>query len=533
MKRGVVLLVSLFLVLTGCMMPESVLTVILDTGLDVMEIKYQSGDRIEIPEIERKGYELLVIKGDDGKYYLPGEDYEVRENMKLTWKWVKLHTVKVTEKENQETYLVRHGDLFTLRCSLPDVEAGTEFIDDLGNYYKDGEQVTIENDIEFTWVGRTYNVKVYVDGSLKTEDEHQTGIYVLKGLDRNGYATLVRNENGFEYKYVPRQGAEISLYKDTILNVEYLKICYVKIRDAGEDTYAVYPIVYGNRLDVNLKKDGFSLEYIEAEDGSRYRSANDIVVRDSMTLTCHWHEGRECLVSHEGWEFPSRTVAENSGYVVPRPEGYVILDIQGSDGKKYHPGDEIMITEDFVLTWNIVPVIPMSEIDYYWRKEGFVVRYESGRFPNSLSYERAAIPAYVEGFPVVELDNNSFYANFCDYIYIPDTVRYIDAYAFKDSRRLVSIHLPQRLEIIGTEAFCNTPLKELKLPGTVREIASRAFAYSAQIKEITIPASVLYIGPGAFAGWNEHQTIILKSDPSRFDPDWNKECAAVVKEEFK
>ncbi|MCD8365866.1 MAG: leucine-rich repeat domain-containing protein, partial [Clostridiales bacterium] len=92
-------------------------------------------------------------------------------------------------------------------------------------------------------------------------------------------------------------------------------------------------------------------------------------------------------------------------------------------------------------------------------------------------YEQGAedvlcIPPQIAGYPVVEIGEEAFSENglLLTKIEVPFSVRRIGRGAFKMCLNLTELVLHDGLESIGAEALYLTPLTELLLPDTVREI---------------------------------------------------------------
>lgn len=79
---------------------------------------------------------------------------------------------------------------------------------------------------------------------------------------------------------------------------------------------------------------------------------------------------------------------------------------------------------------------------------------------------------------VTEIGNNAFSG--CESlkeVKIGSGVRVISSYAFRDCERLESVTFSEGLETVGDEAFFNTSVKTLTLPGSIRRLGVRAFSF--------------------------------------------------------
>ena len=95
-----------------------------------------------------------------------------------------------------------------------------------------------------------------------------------------------------------------------------------------------------------------------------------------------------------------------------------------------------------------------------------------------------------------EIDNNAFRGNKFASLVFPKSLKIIGEAAF-ESNNLESIDLPEGLETIKEAAFsCNSKLKSVKLPSTIKEIQGGTFR-KCQIEECTLPAGVEKLGKGS------------------------------------
>lgn len=91
---------------------------------------------------------------------------------------------------------------------------------------------------------------------------------------------------------------------------------------------------------------------------------------------------------------------------------------------------------------------------------------------------------------------------------IPDTVEEICEDAFRMTRALKSVVIPESVKRIGSQAFCESNLETITLPQGLESIEYGAFEY-AQIASITIPNGVRYIQDNTFGSCNHLKNIDL------------------------
>ena len=93
-------------------------------------------------------------------------------------------------------------------------------------------------------------------------------------------------------------------------------------------------------------------------------------------------------------------------------------------------------------------------------------------------------------------------------VVIPDGVTAISASAFSGNKEIYKVTLPDTVEKIGKEAFCQSSLEKIKLPEGLKTIGESAFKWS-KLSEIVIPSSISAIGKSAFWGCGRLERVIL------------------------
>ncbi len=137
--------------------------------------------------------------------------------------------------------------------------------------------------------------------------------------------------------------------------------------------------------------------------------------------------------------------------------------------------------------------------------EGFVFKKENG-YAVVMGYtghaSKLEIPSTHEGLEVRYISESAFGGadSPIKEITIPSTVKEIGKDAFAGSPVLKTVKLSEGLEVIGEGAFSNCPsLKNIKLPKTLLKIDDKAFYACIRLKKLKVPSSVDYIGTYAFA----------------------------------
>ena len=131
--------------------------------------------------------------------------------------------------------------------------------------------------------------------------------------------------------------------------------------------------------------------------------------------------------------------------------------------------------------------------------------------PKSIKYNKTE-------YLVTEIGNNAFAAELrLTSVTIPNTIVFIDRYAFRNCSALSSIKIPNSVRNIGQGAFerCNG-LRSIIMPENVTEIACELFSGCDHLKAVTIPKGTVRIGENAFSG-----CVALKRYIAML---WNRQC---------
>ena len=142
------------------------------------------------------------------------------------------------------------------------------------------------------------------------------------------------------------------------------------------------------------------------------------------------------------------------------------------------------------------------------------VEYEAGKAqePDSIGRVRVAVSGVCTDRcmrTVVHLRDGAREAS------LPKSARTVWSRVAKRCPRLRSVVFNEGLERLGEDeppgAFSGSDLREVRLPGTLRKIGSRAFADCQQLVRVWFPDGLLAIGPGAFAGCANLRSVSLSA----------------------
>ncbi len=112
---------------------------------------------------------------------------------------------------------------------------------------------------------------------------------------------------------------------------------------------------------------------------------------------------------------------------------------------------------------------------------------------------RVAVPAEIDGQPVIALGDKAFYETPVTWVSIPDSVTSIGAFCFGGCASLMTLRLPTGLtEVPDGMLESAMRLLQLNLPDSVTRIGSGALWGNYYLTELRLPVSLTSIGGGNF-----------------------------------
>lgn len=142
-------------------------------------------------------------------------------------------------------------------------------------------------------------------------------------------------------------------------------------------------------------------------------------------------------------------------------------------------------------------------------------------------------------YTVVGIGESAFAASSITSIKLPNTLRFIEQYAFSQCSQLKALQLPNRVESIGRAFISKSAITHIKIPNSVTSIAPYAFGpdvnsspcqlesidltelsssvtelpegifWTCSLKTIVIPNSIKTIGKMAFMSCEKLETVVL------------------------
>lgn len=146
--------------------------------------------------------------------------------------------------------------------------------------------------------------------------------------------------------------------------------------------------------------------------------------------------------------------------------------------------------------------------------EGLEVYFLGG---DNLS-DSVTVPSEINGKTVVSIAQNAFYnSKFMKSVVIPDTIKYINPYAFEECTNLEEVKFGNSVESIGWGAFMNCKnLTEVNLPESVKYLRSEAFSGCKKMTSINIDKEVVTINQEVFAECHSLVNINVSPDNKRY-----------------
>jgi len=143
--------------------------------------------------------------------------------------------------------------------------------------------------------------------------------------------------------------------------------------------------------------------------------------------------------------------------------------------------------------------------------------------------ENIIVPASVDGVPVRSFGRDTFEGFYgLNEIRVAEGVVGVDGFAFYSGGNPRKVSLPDSLRYIGAYAFMCCPcLRDINIPSGCRSIGSKAFSGCCRMERIVIPKSVQYIGDEAFLGCENLQEIVIECDACRFGKGMLNGCSSV------
>ena len=140
------------------------------------------------------------------------------------------------------------------------------------------------------------------------------------------------------------------------------------------------------------------------------------------------------------------------------------------------------------------------------------------------------VPEKVGGYKVVALTDGALGMGGGPraVVRLPETMKTIGFYAFRNNDRLTGIELPRSLRIIEWNAFMEcTGLTSVDLPDGLEIIMDGAFNGCKGLKSIAIPDSVTELGAGAFSSCTSLEEIVLSSGITEIGEGMFNSCTSL------
>jgi hypothetical protein len=144
------------------------------------------------------------------------------------------------------------------------------------------------------------------------------------------------------------------------------------------------------------------------------------------------------------------------------------------------------------------------------------------------AFSRCALDKYFK-MPdgLTSIDESAFFASKLHSVFLPSTLTEIPYGCFENCDSLVSVSIPASVTYIGSQAFENTGIKHLTLPG-VQEVNFSAFQGCKQLVDVTILSPNLNrIANNAFSGCSSLEWVKLSGSLMELENYVFKDCLSL------
>ncbi len=143
----------------------------------------------------------------------------------------------------------------------------------------------------------------------------------------------------------------------------------------------------------------------------------------------------------------------------PLPPAPVVAEIMPAES------EEPAVPETEAAASGILPVPPSYLTNRDNVSDGLIYRVDrKTRGVVVKGYEgdskNVVIPSEISGYPVLFIGEKAFKGSAVESVALPDGIKSIGSYAFKDCESLSKINIPSSVNYIGSESFTNSPLTE-------------------------------------------------------------------------
>lgn len=184
-------------------------------------------------------------------------------------------------------------------------------------------------------------------------------------------------------------------------------------------------------------------------------------------------------------------------YSVSENDTITILKCSGNGEILYIPDtiDGLPVTEinpsAFVSCTNLKKIDVSYDNKYFTVENNMLMNRDRIQLIKYTGSDHTAVIPY----GVEKIQTHAFFGTQAEYINIPETVSYIDDYAFMGCTSLKRIDIPNRVEYIGRSCFFSCPyLSEVYIPEGITAIYDDTFYACPSLQELIIPQSVTSIG---------------------------------------